>query len=195
MQHTFGHEYFFFVIARQTLSTELNQNGHAIVALICKMVVSSIAIAATSISSKIPILRSLINHTPRLEELNLDLRKVALGSHHWSESACCLWQAKAETAPSIFTLRLKDVIDRKYSCLAEIYCPALEAPFRGLIAPTICTDKRSNIRRSTVCSYGCDSGHNLVGGSQSLVCQLNGLWQGTVPYCKRRFFIAYEMNN
>lgn len=144
---------------------------------------------------KIPILRSLINHTPRLEELNLDLRKVALGSHHWSESACCLWQAKAETAPSIFTLRLKDVIDRKYSCLAEIYCPALEAPFRGLIAPTICTDKRSNIRRSTVCSYGCDSGHNLVGGSQSLVCQLNGLWQGTVPYCKRRFFIAYEMNN
>lgn len=66
----------------------------------------------------------------------------------------------------------------------EIYCPALEAPFRGLIAPTTCTDKRSNIRRSTVCSYGCDSGHNLVGGSQSLVCQLNGLWQGTVPYCK-----------
>lgn len=122
-------------------------------------------------------------------------RTVDLGSHHWSESVCCLWQPKPETARSVFTLRLKDVIDRKYSCLAEIYCPALEAPFRGLIAPTTCTDKRSNIRRSTVCSYGCDSGHNLVGGSQSLVCQLNGLWQGTVPYCKRRFFIAYELNN
>lgn len=63
MQHTFGHVYFFYIIARQTLSTELNQNGHEIVALISKMVVSSIAIAATSISSKIPILRSLINYT------------------------------------------------------------------------------------------------------------------------------------
>lgn len=53
MQHTFGHAYFFYIIARQTLT----------VALISKMVVSSIAIAATSISSKIPILRSLINYT------------------------------------------------------------------------------------------------------------------------------------
>lgn len=66
----------------------------------------------------------------------------------------------------------------------EIYCPALEAPFRGTISPTTCTDDRSNIRRNTVCTYGCVAGHNLAGGSQSLVCQLDGMWQGTVPYCK-----------
>lgn len=68
----------------------------------------------------------------------------------------------------------------------EIYCPALEDPFRGFIAPTTCTDERSNIRRSTVCKYDCDAGHNLAGGDSSMVCQIDGLWQGRVPYCKRK---------
>lgn len=68
----------------------------------------------------------------------------------------------------------------------EIYCPALEDPFRGFIAPTTCTDERSNIRRSTVCKYGCEVGHNLTGGDSSLVCQIDGFWHGRVPYCKRK---------
>ncbi|XP_067053119.1 uncharacterized protein [Acropora muricata] len=66
----------------------------------------------------------------------------------------------------------------------EIYCPALEDPFRGFIAPTTCTDERSNIRRGTVCKYDCEAGHNLAGGDSSMVCQIDGLWQGRVPYCK-----------
>ncbi|KAJ7381185.1 hypothetical protein OS493_004785 [Desmophyllum pertusum] len=66
----------------------------------------------------------------------------------------------------------------------EIYCPALEAPFRGLITPTSCTDDRENIRRNTACTYGCVSGHNIAGGDQALTCQIDGLWQGSVPFCK-----------
>ena len=48
--------------------------------------------------------------------------------------------------------------------LLEIYCPALEVPFRGLVAPASCTDDRASIRRNTVCSYGCVSGHYIAGG-------------------------------
>lgn len=70
--------------------------------------------------------------------------------------------------------------------LLEIYCPALEVPFRGLVAPTSCTDDRASIRRNTVCSYGCEPGHYIAGGDNSLVCQINGLWNGNVPYCKRK---------
>ncbi|XP_058970157.2 uncharacterized protein [Pocillopora verrucosa] len=66
----------------------------------------------------------------------------------------------------------------------EIYCPALEAPFRGQITPETCTDDRENIQRNTQCTYGCVAGHNLAGGDQLLTCQIDGLWQGTVPYCK-----------
>ena len=73
-------------------------------------------------------------------------------------------------------------------CIIEIYCPALEAPFRGLITPASCTDERANIRRNTVCTYGCVTGHNMAGGDQSVTCQIDGLWKGTVPYCKRRCF-------
>ncbi|XP_068674496.1 signal peptide, CUB and EGF-like domain-containing protein 1 [Montipora foliosa] len=75
------------------------------------------------------------------------------------------------------------LMDNDKGC-EEIYCPALEAPFRGRIAPTICTDDRSNIRRSTVCTYDCVVGHNLAGGDLSVICQINGFWQGKVPYCK-----------
>ena len=70
--------------------------------------------------------------------------------------------------------------------ILEIYCPALEVPFRGLVAPASCTDDRANIQRNTVCSYGCESGHYIAGGDNSLVCQINGLWNGNVPYCKRK---------
>lgn len=70
--------------------------------------------------------------------------------------------------------------------LLEIYGPALEVPFRGLVAPASCTDDRANIRRNTVCSYGCESGHYIAGGDNSLVCQINGLWKGNVPCCKRK---------
>jgi len=76
------------------------------------------------------------------------------------------------------------------SFISEIYCPALEAPFRGLITPGSCTDERENIRRNTVCTYGCESGHYIAGGNQSLTCQIDGLWQGTVPYCKRKYRCA-----
>ena len=70
----------------------------------------------------------------------------------------------------------------------EIYCPILEVPFRGVITPALCTQDMANIRRSTVCSYGCASGHKLAGGDSSLTCQINGLWQGNVPRCERRCF-------
>ncbi|XP_068704515.1 uncharacterized protein [Montipora foliosa] len=66
----------------------------------------------------------------------------------------------------------------------EIYCPALEAPFRGHIAPATCTDDRVNIRRNTICTYGCVSGHYLSGGDPSLQCQMDGLWKGSVPHCR-----------
>ncbi|CAH3028156.1 unnamed protein product [Porites evermanni] len=66
----------------------------------------------------------------------------------------------------------------------EIYCPALEAPFRGSISPSSCTDDRANIQRDTACTYGCESGHYVTGGNNSLTCQIDGFWQGTVPYCK-----------
>ena len=69
---------------------------------------------------------------------------------------------------------------------AEIYCPILEVPFRGVITPALCTKDMANIRRSTVCSYGCASGYKLAGGDSSLTCQINGLWQGNVPRCERR---------
>ena len=69
----------------------------------------------------------------------------------------------------------------------EIYCPALEAPFRGSITPSSCTDERANIRRTTVCTYGCETGHYVTGGDNSLTCQNDGLWQGTVPYCQRKY--------
>ena len=69
----------------------------------------------------------------------------------------------------------------------EIYCPALEAPFRGSITPSSCTDERANIRRTTVCTYGCETGHYVTAGDNSLTCQIDGLWQGTVPYCQRKY--------
>lgn len=68
----------------------------------------------------------------------------------------------------------------------EIYCPALEPPFRGSISPSSCTDDRANIQRDTACTYGCESGHYVTGGNNSLTCQIDGFWQGTVPYCKRK---------
>ena len=74
-----------------------------------------------------------------------------------------------------------------FSMIVEIYCPPLEAPFRGHITPESCTDERENIRRNTACAYGCVSGHYLAGGSQSLTCQIDGFWQGTVPYCERNY--------
>ena len=70
--------------------------------------------------------------------------------------------------------------------MLEIYCPALEAPFRGHISPDSCTDDRENIRRNTVCTYGCESGHYVTGGDQSVTCQIDGLWNGNVPYCERK---------
>ena len=70
--------------------------------------------------------------------------------------------------------------------LLEIYCPALEVPFRGSISPSSCTDDRANIQRDSACTYGCESGHYVTGGNNSLTCQIDGLWQGTVPYCKRK---------
>ena len=78
------------------------------------------------------------------------------------------------------------LIDVQNFCFAEIYCPPLEAPFRGFITPTDCTDDRANIKRNTVCNYGCVAGHYLAGGAQYLVCQLDGMWKGNVPYCKRK---------
>ncbi|XP_068704567.1 uncharacterized protein [Montipora foliosa] len=66
----------------------------------------------------------------------------------------------------------------------EIYCPALEAPFRGHITPATCTDDRANIRRNTICTYGCVSGHYVSGGDPSLQCQMDGLWNGSVPHCR-----------
>jgi len=72
------------------------------------------------------------------------------------------------------------------SFISEIYCPALEAPFRGFITPDSCTDERENIGRNTVCTYGSISGHYITGGDQALTCQIDGLWQGTVPYCQRK---------
>ena len=78
--------------------------------------------------------------------------------------------------------------NKKTVCITEIYCPALETPFRGLITPASCTDERANIRRDTVCTYGCVTGYNSAGGNQSVTCQIDGLWQGTVPYCKRKCY-------
>ncbi|XP_015763294.1 PREDICTED: neurogenic locus notch homolog protein 1-like [Acropora digitifera] len=72
----------------------------------------------------------------------------------------------------------------------EIYCPALEAPFRGHITPETCTDKRENIRRNTVCTYGCESAHYISGGDPALECQINGFWNGITPYCKRKWCFA-----
>ena len=72
----------------------------------------------------------------------------------------------------------------------EIYCPALEAPFRGHITPETCTDKRENIRRNTVCTYGCESAHYISGGDPALECQINGFWNGIPPYCKRKWCFA-----
>ncbi|XP_022792631.1 uncharacterized protein LOC111331727 [Stylophora pistillata] len=65
----------------------------------------------------------------------------------------------------------------------EIYCPALEVPLKGEITPAICTDGRANIAPNTACGYSCVTGYHLVGDS-SLVCQIDGLWQGTVPRCE-----------
>ncbi|XP_048580608.1 uncharacterized protein LOC5507741 isoform X2 [Nematostella vectensis] len=75
------------------------------------------------------------------------------------------------------------LMDDDKSC-EEIYCPALETPFRGSITPSLCTDQRENIRRNTMCAYGCRTGYNLAGGDGSLTCKLDGTWQGRTPYCK-----------
>nr|XP_058970077.1 uncharacterized protein LOC131796502 [Pocillopora verrucosa] len=65
----------------------------------------------------------------------------------------------------------------------EIYCPALEVPLKAEITPEICTDGRANIARNTACEYTCATGYRLVGDS-SLVCQIDGFWQGTAPRCE-----------
>ncbi|KAK3707600.1 hypothetical protein QZH41_017862 [Actinostola sp. cb2023] len=72
--------------------------------------------------------------------------------------------------------------ENKYGC-EEIYCPVLEAPFRGSIQPQQCTDDRANIRRNSMCTYLCDTGHKLAKGDRSLTCNLDGTWSGRVPYC------------
>lgn len=79
--------------------------------------------------------------------------------------------------------------------ILEIYCPALEAPFRGHISPASCTDDRANIKRNTVCTYGCETGHYVTGGDQSVTCQIDGLWNGAVPYCKRRYHNCAACSN
>ena len=76
--------------------------------------------------------------------------------------------------------------------ILEIYCPALEAPFRGHITPATCTDDRANIRRNTICTYGCVSGHYVSGGDPSLQCQMDGLWNGSVPHCRRKKFCVVD---
>ena len=85
----------------------------------------------------------------------------------------------------LFRLCDQDLMISRFIML-EIYCPALEAPFRGHISPDSCTDDRENIRRNTVCTYGCESGHYVTGGDQSVTCQIDGLWNGNVPYCERK---------
>jgi hypothetical protein len=67
----------------------------------------------------------------------------------------------------------------------EIYCPALEPPFRGSILPLSCASDRVNIRRNTMCTYQCETGHNLANGDRSLTCNTDGTWSGRVPYCTR----------
>ena len=71
--------------------------------------------------------------------------------------------------------------------LAEMYCGALEAPLRAIITPENCTNPLANILRGTVCSYECPVGFELTGGDQYVVCQVDGIWQGSTSYCKRRY--------
>ena len=82
---------------------------------------------------------------------------------------------------------------------SEIYCKTLEAPIRGVIIPSICTQKYGNIPIGTACKVNCSQGFELTAPTgqplqNTATCQNTGTWSHATASCHRKltalFFIV-----
>ena len=61
--------------------------------------------------------------------------------------------------------------------------PLTDAPDNGSIDCSLGVDGQPN--PGDTCTYTCDDGFNLQGGSVTRICQNDETWSDSIPRCKR----------
>eukprot|EP00795_Rhopilema_esculentum_P012584 gene12584-3284_t len=70
----------------------------------------------------------------------------------------------------------------------EIFCKTIEAPARGVIAPSICTERYGNIAIGTNCKVNCTQGFEIVATpgqpiQDTTTCLITGTWNRAPASC------------
>ena len=97
----------------------------------------------------------------------------------------CLFVFKC--VPMLFELRQESqIFFLAWCCLIDARCSSpLIPPTNGNVSCTSFTDAGS------VCTYSCDPGYRLSGGSANRTCgaisALNATWAGSPPNCTRKY--------